>query len=525
MRAVADIPTPTDGADTMLHDLRLLLWLRVRHARTAFARLMHVTGTDPLVDRGIGERAYQLYALAAVVVCLVLLWALLLDSAAQVFALIGPEASASVLLLALLLPIVAFAVAGMKALRASPLKLTHADIAFVADSPLRTGALVADGFAAAAVGSGVVAALVGYLLGVCLGSGLGAFAAPVICALVAVVLMVSAAGGAWVLGMARLALARGPQRRSGVVVLAVGGACVAVACGVGALAATSSTFTTSAALAALGLGAALLVVAEVAALAVLAPRFDMTTAIEENALFADLQPFGVLSPLDKNTVADYRRRRKLAARLARGVRFKLPEGQGRAALASRAMLSLLRQYGGLPSILMQGAAVVPLGVCVLFGVGGPVALLYWIALLVMFPQGAREVTRVFRDDIRVRLVRDRLPYRTLELLVFDSLPTFILSSVVSCVAVAIALPSTAPLVAGLALAVLMNAALTLSCGLDAIRLYPGGPRPFYEVGALVLAGVTALLSLTGSPLLLVASAALVCAALAAVIHSGTECGC
>ncbi|MFR9167955.1 MAG: hypothetical protein ACLVKI_04635, partial [Gordonibacter urolithinfaciens] len=162
--------------------------------------------------------------------------------------------------------------------------------------------------------------------------------------------------------------------------------------------------------------------AEGGLLALLAPRIDRTAVIVENALYADLQPFGPFSPLDPQAVADYRRRRKLAARLARGVRFRLPLAFGAGVLVSRAALSHLRQYGGLPSLLAFGASAAPLGVLALAGAGGPVTFLFWLAALVVFPQGAREATRAFRDDLRMRLVRDRLPFGTLSLLALDSLP-------------------------------------------------------------------------------------------------------
>ena len=96
------------------------------------------------------------------------------------------------------------------------------------------------------------------------------------------------------------------------------------------------------------------------------------------------------------------------------------------------------------------------------------------------------------------------------------------ASAVSCAVVALVLPAGFPLAAGLALAVLVNAAAVLCCGLDAVRLFPGGPQPFYEAGALVLVAATGALSLAGSPPLTVAGAAAVCAAVAAVVRGGAE---
>ena len=427
----------------MLHDVCLLLWLRVRHARTALVRLVHAGGTDLVEDRGLGERAYQLYLAAIAAVWAALMWAALLDATAAAFAAAGPALSATALTLGLMAPVTVFAWAAVRALRTSPVKLARADIPFVAAGPLGMRAIAGTGCAVSMLGAAAAAALAGYVLGVGLGSGLGAFAPPLACALAGALLVAAAAGGAWALGAARLACPRGARRR-GTVALALA------------------------------------------------------------------------------AVADYRRRRKLAARLARGVRFRLPLASGAGALVSRAALSHLRQYGGLPSLLAFGASAALLGVLALAGVGGPVTFLFWLAALVMFPQGVREATRAFRDDLRVRLVRDRLPFGTLSLLVLDSLPGFAAASAVSCAVVALALPAGFPLAAGLALAVLVNAAAVLCCGLDAVSLFPGGPRPFYEAGALVLVAATGALSLAGLPSLTVAGAAAACVGMAAVVHGGAE---
>lgn len=47
-----------------MHDVRLLLWLRARYARSALNRTLHLVGAG-VDDGGWGERAYQLYAVGA----------------------------------------------------------------------------------------------------------------------------------------------------------------------------------------------------------------------------------------------------------------------------------------------------------------------------------------------------------------------------------------------------------------------------------------------------------------------------
>ncbi|MBS4897313.1 MAG: hypothetical protein KH015_16335, partial [Gordonibacter pamelaeae] len=204
----------------MLHDVCLLLWLRVRHARTALVRLVHAGGTDLVEDRGLGERAYQLYLAAIAAVWAALMWAALLDATAAAFAAAGPALSATALTLGLMAPVTVFAWAAVRALRTSPVKLARADIPFVAAGPLGMRAIAGTGCAVSMLGAAAAAALAGYVLGVGLGSGLGAFAPPLACALAGALLVAAAAGGAWALGAARLACPRGARRR-GTVALAL----------------------------------------------------------------------------------------------------------------------------------------------------------------------------------------------------------------------------------------------------------------------------------------------------------------
>lgn len=504
----------------MLHDMRLLAWLRIRQARAVVLRLLFILGSDFQHDRSKGERVYQFYAVAVVMVCLVLTWAALLSVAADVFALAGVDLSSMLFFRALLGPVVFFAVRGVNGLRSSVVKLSRPDIAFLAASSLDTRALVVVGFAASGLGAGLMAVFVGYLVGVCLGAGLGMVVDPLVVSLLALMLVVVGEGGAWLVGIGRLVLDR--KHRRGVVIAAmvmVGLAVAVLGCLLVFLAAPE-TLLVSGGLILVCSAAAVLVAGEVAVLLALAPRIDMTVVIEQNALYADLQPFGALSPLDPALISDYRRRRKLAGR--RPI-LHLPVKKGGGVLVARAALSMIRQYEGLLSLLMQGATAAPLGVLALSGTGGLLAFLFWLVLLVTLPQGVRTVTQAFRDDMRVRLVRDRLPFDTLGLLVLDSLPAFALTSVVSCVVVAFMPLVGISLALGMVLAVLINAALSLSCGLDAIRLFPQGPRPFYEVGAIVLVAVGLFLSFSAKPLVLVGGLVLVCVLLAWIVRHGVEC--
>lgn len=253
----------------------------------------------------------------------------------------------------------------------------------------------------------------------------------------------------------------------------------------------------------------------------IASHANMTAAIEESALYADLQPFGGFSPLDPHTVSEYRRRRKLAGRK---MRFRMPAWSGHAALLAHAVISHVRRYDGIMSLILQGAVVVPMGVMALLDIGGPVMMLFWLQAVVMVPHGVRESTRVFRDDMRNRLVRDRLPFGTLELLVWDSIPAFAVTSVIcSAVSALIAVASGAPVAYAVICAVLVNAALVLCGGLDAMRLFERAGRLCYEMGAVVLVVVAGACLLTGSLIFAMAGVIAVCVAVGATVRFGREC--
>lgn len=481
-----------------MHDVRLLLWLRARHARSALNRTLHLVGAG-VDDGGWGERAYQLYAVGIMLVWAALMAAALVDAIQGVF--VGLAAAVCSLavqgaLLAVALVLLRVGIAGA---RTTPLKLSHPDIAYLAASAVSARALAGVPAGVQAFAGAAAGAALGFLLGVGLESASVLAGAPAAVALAGAALAAAAVALGWVVGFVRLASDGWSGWRT---------------------AAAADALLAPATFAVLSVGGFFVLAVAAIALALLAPRVDMTRVIDENSLHADLCQFGMLSPLDRNDIAEYQRRRKLADR---PVRFSLPRGEGRLALVQRAALSHARQYDGLASLVMQGAFVVPLGVLALLGAGGPVLFVFWLPVAVLMPQGVREATRAFRDDARNRLVRDRLPFGVLELLAFDTLPAFAATTLLACGAVAAMIPIGTSLPLALALAVLVGAASLLCCGLDAVRLFPGGPRLCYEYGALALVGVGFALSLFASAAVAAMGMALFAAAVALVVRFGSEC--
>ena len=123
-----------------MHDVRLLLWLRARHARSALNRTLHLVGAG-VDDGGWGERAYQLYAVGIMLVWAALMAAALVDAIQGVF--VGLAAAVCSLavqgaLLAVALVLLRVGIAGA---RTTPLKLSHPDIAYLAASAVSARAL------------------------------------------------------------------------------------------------------------------------------------------------------------------------------------------------------------------------------------------------------------------------------------------------------------------------------------------------------------------------------------------------
>ena len=331
----------------MLADVRLLLWLRVRHARWAAERAMHLAGAG--VDAGTrSERVYRLYVLAIVCAFLVAMWAALLDAVEGLFALAGAAACAMAVQVALTVPFAVTAARGLQGLRTSPLKFSHPDSAFLAASPLDARALAGLAACFQALGAGLAAGLVGFLLGAGLCSAGALAASPFLVALAEGVAVMAGTVAGWLPGVVRLACFASRRK---VAAVAVPVLVAVVAAGVAALwLARPDALLDAGFFAAVAEGSVGLLAATAVALGTLAPHADMTVALRESVLFADLGRFGPLSPLGQDAVRDYRRRRKLAARR---LRFRLPRGEGPAALVARAALAQVRRYDGLPSLLAQ----------------------------------------------------------------------------------------------------------------------------------------------------------------------------
>jgi hypothetical protein len=213
--------------------------------------------------------------------------------------------------------------------------------------------------------------------------------------------------------------------------------------------------------------------------------------IAENALYADLYPFRHLLFYDADSYASLRRKKKLAQR---GSRISLPDNASPRSLVTRSILSHVRQYEGLPSLLFFALIMAPLGALLLFGEFNLLVTMVWVLLLFTSPRGQRELTIVFREDQQNRMIRDHLPYNTLALLLFDSLPALVFSSLLSSLVLLAMLPIGFDLFFHIGFALFISLAVILCSGLDHVRFSVANWRFSYECSLLSFVLVIFLLS-------------------------------
>jgi len=194
-----------------MRDARLVLWLRGRQAYGVTRYWLRAGfGVNP-ANNSTSERLYTLYLLLFAALWLPAMWLTLASASAGIGLLVG--AARRPLLLAALPGLVFLLQIGlmMAALRASPLKLTFADIAYVAGAPLPRAIVVLAGFLRVVVIRLPFVVLAAALIGVALTGATGAGAADAVglrAGATALLLGVFAWALAWLVGTARLAYPR-----------------------------------------------------------------------------------------------------------------------------------------------------------------------------------------------------------------------------------------------------------------------------------------------------------------------------
>ena len=494
------------GVSGPLSQLRQLVWLKCRHARTELAWWGYAAGMDIVEDRDWFERMYQLYVVVILGVCMFMGWAAVLDATGGAFAALGPDAAMTCAgVVAMLLPFVLFSLTAVGALRQPAFKFTVPDTAFMASGAFDTWAIaVANALsraAATAVPSGLFAFLVvnGAIEAAPALAGLSGRGG-VLLAIAAGLASAAAAELGQSIGYIRLRFGmRSFARRaafSAAVLVFV--ACV-LACGlllIGACApALLSTIASAVFLPFTCAIAFFSLVFAVAAVCLgFARNLNLAAAIEESGAYAALYGVRRLALGAPDAYRELRRRYRISHRRFRPT---VPMASGAFAPVTRAFQTHLRQFDGLPRLAFVGAVLCPVSALMLTTEIPPLLLFSFIFLLFSSITAVRELSLAFRADQGIRLVRDALPFSALQLAMLDGLPAFAFVLVLSLV-VSGALSALVPGLLspdGLILTALFPLFFALAAPLDGVESSRSGRRLSCGTAILVVAITSACLSL------------------------------
>lgn len=479
-----------------MSDLGLVLWLRRRHAWSRLVFWGYAAAVDLEAERGWLARLYVVYLVVLLGAWALAMYAAITSAVSDYF--VEPSSADTQIIvgLAILAPFVATALALVSALRSSPLKFSAPDSAFLGASPISSRVLFGTEAVSRAFTAGSAAAFGGYVFGVGLSSA-GTGADPFACAIVVALAATGVVLSGWAAGVARLAV---PARWRPALWTLVGAPLVLPALGI------SNGVISARLVAMLGLASAdshatgviivlaAVVVLEMLVLLAVSPMADVTMAMEESGLYAELQPLRLLRRFDPGAYSEIARSKRLARSAPKkGVLI----GRGGFAPLSRALTSYLRQPGRLTNLLVWGGLVVPTGVLLVLWAVNPIAFVVWITTALM--GSSSELARVFRDDLGRPMLRSLLPFDTLGLLLLDSLPAALLATTASIAVVVVAYGPGRGLLAGLILAVLLNALALLYRGLEMFEHPWIGRVIHYETSMLVILGLVAVSSLDHNP--------------------------
>ena len=492
-------------------DFGLLLFLKLRHARTSLRRLGYVFGTDFEEDSGLSERMYQVYALIITAIGIAALWIYMLDSIEKLFVSMGAEPTALFVQIAMMLPCIIFAAESFRLVYPSPVRFSYPDIAFVGSSRIASRPILALELLVKVLPLTILGVLVGFAFGTgC--NAVGVADAPSI-SIAAAVAITACELLAWIPGIMRLIFGWGRLRSTA----------VAIAASIAAVAATVLTQASTAFnINAIGLfcieGIALAVIAAIVLIAA-AAHMDVSMVLQESSLCAEMAS---AKPMFwSNTMEARDRQRRVRVSRHRPI-LSLPHGIGPLALMGHAALSTLRQYEGIPSYMVYSIGIVPAGVYAISNFGGFPMVVAWAAMVVGLLHAPRELGSPFRSDMQNRMTRGMIPYDALQILLIDTAPAFIATSILSVATILAIAPLVGFGVGDILIALLLNAAFVLICGFDAIELVPGKFRLSYEVGVLVLVVCVALMALEPDMITHIAILAGFCAIAALILRRGWE---
>ncbi len=488
-----------------MRDARLVLWLRGRQAYGVTRYWLRAGfGVNP-ANNSTSERLYSVYLLLFAALWLPAMWLTLASASASIGLLVG--VARRPLLLAALPGLVYLLQIGlmMAALRASPLKLTFADIAYVAGAPLPRAIVVLVGFLRVVVVRLPIVVLVAALIGVALTGATGAGAADAVglrAGATALLLGVFGWALAWAVGAARLAYPRLRRRfvwLTPLLLLVLAAVIPEIVLWPGRV--LEGVIRGREA----GVGAPLLAALAVLSLFALGwvgARVNLTVVADESLLYARLSSLGMLGVRDRDLTRQVRTRAGFAPRRRR---LRLASWTGAGAPAARATLTYARHLTLLWPLARDTGLVVA-GCLLLSGrvpTGGAYGLaqpwIAWLFLVVALPP--RGLLQAFRTDIDEPFLRQFAPVDNLWLLQADAAAPTAALMLVAAVLLLIAHGALAATVTSLVFVPVLTPLLALCQGVSLVRVTAARIRLPYAWVAGVLCGLVMVAGVPGrSPL-------------------------
>lgn len=400
-----------------LSDLRLLFWLRWRQFRDNAVYWLRLLGYEPR-EKSLMQNLYVVYLLAIGGLWAFAMWAWMFDTATGIGAALDSESLVQILTVLpyAVLGVQVFAIAS--ALRSTPLKLSFADMAYVAGTPIARSVPVLLGFVRQIITRGLLFGGLWALLAVLLLSQ----SAPIEGMLpslkvagVVLVLVIMTWATAWLLGILRLIYPqisrwRGLWLLSLLLLVAAWVVPDAVLWPGRAVLLVMFDVAPGWLVPLMSIVAAALV----AAFVLLGNRINMIQAVDESVIYARLAALGLMAW----RMPDLQFRIRLQeSQASRKLRFRLPRAQGQAALVTRAAVSYLRHPSMLVVNLLWGAAMTYVAVLI---IANQLPVQVWIGWLLIAgiapPVG---LLHAYRMDLQEPFLRQFLPLNGFQMLLAD----------------------------------------------------------------------------------------------------------
>ena len=395
-------------------DMRILFWLRWRQFRDGAIYWLRVLGYQD-TESSLMQNIYVLYLLGIGGIWLFTMWAWGYDMASSLGTIMDPATRADILTI---LPIGVFVVqivAMIVALRSTPLKLSFADMAYIAGSPLARSVPVLLGFIWQIIVRAVIFSAMWALLAVLL-LGENAEPAASLRAIGAVVLVVIFTwAGAWMLGILRLVYPK--ISRSGALwlvpiallalyrfwpdlVLWPGRAIILMIFNLAPLWVLPLLV--------------LLAGGLVLAFVWLSNRIDMIQAADESVVHARLAALGILAWRMPDLQLRIRMQQSYAGRKPR---WSLPRTSGRNALVTRALVSYIRHPILLVINLLWGAGMTYVAALILINQLPPQLWIGWLLVAAIAPPVG--TLHAYRMDMKEPFLRQFFQFNGMQILLAD----------------------------------------------------------------------------------------------------------